>query len=115
MNSVKSLICLILINQRTILCLISEVVVIIGGKYENGTEQFDVEVFTDLPDSCAVNLYNLNAKEVFNYPGPSTNTAGLYLDNLGMFVCGGLRSGVPETGCYYLYTLQPRTRQGHMG
>ena len=34
--------------------------------------------------------------------------AGLYLDNLGLFVYGGLRGGVPVAGYYYhLYTPIP--------
>ena len=70
--------------------------------------QFDVEVFSDRIDSCVNNPHALNAKAIFNYPGPSTNMAGLYLDNLGLFVCGGLRGGVAEDGCYYhLYTPIP--------
>ena len=65
-------------------------------------------MFTDRVDSCVNNPHALNTKEIFNYPGPSTNTAGLYLDNLGLFVCGGLRGGVAEAGCYYhLYTPIP--------
>ena len=99
----RSIFYLLLIILRINNAWRSEVAVIMGGKSEAGTEHFEVEVYTERSDSCAKDLHGLQAEEVFDYIGASTNAAGLYLDNLGLFVCGGMNLGVPDAECYYYY------------
>ena len=61
-----------------------------------------VEIYTENPDRC---IFYVDG--VFNYIGATTNAAGLYLDNVGIVVCGGLKLGEPENVCYNCYQPVP--------
>ena len=73
-----------------------EVAVILGG----GEQNVSVEVFTDRQDSCVETLQDWSL--LFTYPGPLQHAAGVFLDNDGIYVCGGAgASQAYETACYY--------------
>ena len=69
-----------------------EVAVIIGGlnNINTDSEKLVVEIYTS-QFSCASDLTSDSEDigELFAYDGYNKNMAGLYLDNIGIYLCGG--------------------------
>ena len=58
-----------------------EVAVLLGGRTDNL-----VEIFTDREDTCVTDL---DWSYLFSYAGAEYDAAGVYVDNDGIYVCGG--------------------------
>ena len=58
------------------------------------------KIFTDREESCVEGLQLWST--LFSYPGPQEHAAGVYLDNDGIYVCGGAPPTQPyQTSCQY--------------
>ena len=61
-----------------------EVAVVLGGRQDSL-----VEIFTDREDSCVAHLDLESWSKLFEYSGAEQHAAGVYVDNDGIYVCGG--------------------------
>ena len=61
-----------------------EVAVVLGGRNNSL-----VEIFTDREDSCVTHLDLETWSSLFKYSGAEQHAAGVYVDNDGIYVCGG--------------------------
>ena len=78
-----------------------EVAVLLGGRTDNL-----VEIFTDREDTCVTDL---DWSYLFSYSGAEYDAAGVYVDNDGIYVCGGQRvindnTFLYQTSCQYNYS-----------
>ena len=78
-----------------------EVAVLLGGRNNSL-----VEIFTDREDSCVAHLDLESWSKLFEYSGAEQHAAGVYVDNDGIYVCGGgtaINSPTPtyHTSCEY--------------
>ena len=84
--------CFILIKSR------KEVAVIIGGHNSERASE-NLEVWTNREGTC-VDLDFQQYSPLYNYAGPVSESTGTYLDNHGIFICGGINyDGSFETAC----------------
>ena len=96
---------LVLISLLTTSLSRREVAVILGGAGNTSVEP--VEIFTDREESCVEGLQLWST--LFSYPGPQHHAAGVYLDNDGIYVCGGappLQSYETSCQCHQSPELQ---------
>ena len=78
-----------------------EVAVIIGGEDNKGAEHSDVELFVGQNHSCSP--YG----NLATYSGAATHMAGVFVPNVGIFVCGGKKNGLSNASCQYYYSPSP--------
>jgi len=79
-----------------------EVAVIFGGINNKESDLPSVEIFTSHLDNSCANDLSVNSEEVghlFAYDGAMQKMAGLYLDNFGVFLCGGVRGSSGIANC----------------
>ena len=57
-------------------------------------------MFSPRDDSCVYEQTFLDHSLLFNYGGPSKKSSGTYLDNQGLYVCGGEFNQVLDKSCH---------------
>ena len=59
-----------------------------------------LELFSPRSDSCINDGTFPETSMIFVYGGPSKQSSGTYIDNVGIYVCGGHFNNFPDKGCH---------------